>query len=309
MTVRSSVTVLVASLLLVIACSAPVVAAADIDARLPDGRKLRFHCEGTGSPTVILEGAYGSSWTKWGSVLTDLGRRTRTCGYNRAGLLPSDGGPLPRDADAIARDLAQGLQAARIDGPYVLVGHSIGGLFVRDFYDRHPKAVVGMVLVDPSVEHQAQRFSAAFPGAAGASLDPLIAYARECVVAGEARLAGRAAAIPDHCGKDPRRVVGMWSNMASELTSLDGATALEIDRGRRSYGRLPLIVLTAGRMYSGRAATLWRSMHEEIARRSTRGEHRLVEGSGHNIPKDEPDAVVRAVGDVIAMTQATPRGR
>ncbi len=192
----------------------------------------------------------------------------------------------------------------RMTGPYVLVGHSIGGLYVRFFRDRHPGDVVGMVLVDPTVEHQAQRFATAFSGAPKMTLEPLLGYARECVVSAEARLAGKAAVIPDHCGKNPRHVFGMWSDMLSELESLDAATVTEIDRGRQNYGRLPLIVLTAGKMYSGSAAALWQSLHQEIARRSKRGEARLIADSGHNMPKDRPDAIVRAVDDVVALSRA-----
>ena len=295
---------LLSALIATAGCAAP---GSDLRVRLPDGRRMLFHCEGKGGPVVVLEAAYASPWQSWGVVQPALARRTRVCSYNRAGILGSDPGPLPRDGNAIAADLAAGLHAARIAPPYVLVGHSIGGLYVRAFYAQHPKQVAGMVLVDPSAEDQEQRFAWAFPGSGGDGLEPLKHPARECVQTARAVLAGKTATIPVHCGSDPKVVVGIWSNELSELESLGGSTSSEIDNGPQSYGTLPLIVLTAASTYRGPPQQVWMEMHRKIAAKSTRGETRLVANSGHNIPHDRSNEVVAAVNDVLRRAETRSR--
>ncbi len=137
--------------------------------RLPERRALAFRCTGNGSPTVILEGGWGATSLGWNRVQRLVAQTNRVCSYDRAGMGLSDPGPLPRDGAAIARDLDMGLRAAKIAGPYVVVGHSAGGLYVRLFADRRPGDVVGMVLVDPSVEYQDRRLSAVFGPGSGST--------------------------------------------------------------------------------------------------------------------------------------------
>ena len=98
---------------------------------LPDGRKLNFRCMGSGSPTIVFESGWGATSTAWAKVQPALSTSYRTCSYDRAGYGFSDPGPDPRDGSAIAADLDAGLRAARLTGPFVLVGHSAGGLYIR----------------------------------------------------------------------------------------------------------------------------------------------------------------------------------
>ena len=134
--------------------------------RLPDQRQLNFRCMGHGSPTVLLEAGFGAGSNAWSAVAPRIAGVTQVCAYDRAGYGFSDPGPMPRDGAAIARDLDAGLKAAHIAGPYVVVGHSAGGLYARLFAARRIKEVVGLVFVDSSVEHQTQRLQALFgPGA------------------------------------------------------------------------------------------------------------------------------------------------
>ena len=116
------------------------------------GRRLRIVCQGPQAPRepiVILEaGAFGFA-ADWGVVQDKLAAQgVRSCAYDRAGLGFSDPSPAPRDGLNIASDLEKLLTAARIPGPYVLAGHSMGGLRLRQFAARNPDKVVGLVLVD-----------------------------------------------------------------------------------------------------------------------------------------------------------------
>ena len=99
--------------------------------QLADGRKLNFRCAGRGAPTVLLESGFGADSRAWSKVQPTVAETTRVCAYDRAGYGFSDPGPLPRDGAAIARDLDQALTQAEILGPFVVVGHSAGGLYAR----------------------------------------------------------------------------------------------------------------------------------------------------------------------------------
>src|SRR5918993_2783805 len=122
------------------------------------GHSLHINCVGQGGPTVILEAANGGTSAHWTRVQQEVARATRVCAYDRAGLGWSEPGPEPRDAKQVSSELHTLLKGANIEGPYVLVGHSFGGLYVRTYAARYPDEVAGVVLVDSSspkqVSHQ-----------------------------------------------------------------------------------------------------------------------------------------------------------
>lgn len=116
-----------------------------------DGTRLNLYCTGTGSPTVVFD----SGWEDWAPVWTivqpEVAKWTRACSYDRAGAGFSDPGPMPRTSVRIADELRRALHNARIQGPYVLVGHAFGGDNVRTFAVRYPTEVAGLVLVEADV--------------------------------------------------------------------------------------------------------------------------------------------------------------
>jgi pimeloyl-ACP methyl ester carboxylesterase len=114
------------------------------------GRKMRINCIGQGSPTVVLEAGGGNDGLNWGGVQPVLARTTRVCSYDRAGYGGSDAAPPPRDADHIAEDLHELLHAAGVQFPVVLMGHSIGGLFIREYASHYPTEVAGLIFEDSS---------------------------------------------------------------------------------------------------------------------------------------------------------------
>src|ERR1017187_6295789 len=111
-----------------------------------NGHRMHIICTGSGSPTIVLEAGLGNDALTWGGVQPVLSSTTRVCSYDRAGFGWSDALPGPRDADHIAGELHQLLLQAGITGPIVLMGHSIGGIFLRDYATRYPANVVGIVL-------------------------------------------------------------------------------------------------------------------------------------------------------------------
>ena len=116
------------------------------------GHSLNLLVGGQGSPAVVFEGGFGVGIASWSTVQKEVATFARTVSYDRAGIGQSELGPKPRSAKQIATELHTALAKAGIKPPYVLVGHSFGGIYARVFAEMYPKEVVGMVLLDPSQE-------------------------------------------------------------------------------------------------------------------------------------------------------------
>ncbi|MBU1379167.1 MAG: alpha/beta hydrolase [Alphaproteobacteria bacterium] len=296
---------------------------------LPDGRKINLFCQGSGAPTVVLDAGWGSGISTWSKVQPGIAETTRVCAFDRPGMGFSDPGPLPRDAAAVVADERAALKAAKIPGPYVLVGHSMAGLHVRLYASEYPKEVAGAVLVDPSNPHQAARFAEVAPKGAALN-DKMMGMMRGCadkVVAGTLKAGepGFALCFPPPAAtlpEDYRAVIiarqgeGWRLKMqASEVDSMATTSSADIDRTKRSLGALPWTVLTADATGKGpptpveeqpASGQVWKAMHDEAAALSTIGENRMV-ASGHNIQADKPEVVIAAVNEVVAAVRAKPR--
>ncbi|TAJ71259.1 MAG: alpha/beta hydrolase [Phenylobacterium sp.] len=296
---------------------------------LPDGRKINLFCLGSGAPTVVLDAGWGSGMSAWAKVQPAIAETTRVCAFDRPGMGFSDEGPLPRDARAVVADERAALKAARVKGPYVLVGHSMAGLHVRLYASLYPKEVAGAVLVDPSNPHQARRFAEVAPKGAAMN-DKMMGMMRGCadkVVAGTLKPGEPGFSLcfpppPATLPEDVRAVTlqrqgegWRYRMQASEVDSMAGSSSADIDRTRRPLGDLPWIVLTAEGTGKGpptpveeQAAMgqVWKAMHDEAAGLSTRGENRMV-ASGHNIQTEKPEAVIAAVNEVVAAVRAERR--
>src|SRR6266542_2955093 len=129
----------------------PVVSTSDGSGYVhASGRRLYLDCAGHRAPTVILEAGAGRAHDTWDAVWSALTTLTRVCRYDRAGIGHSQSGPRPRTVQDVVTDLHALLHAAQLPRPYLLVGHSLGGLIVRLYAGLHPEEVVGLVLIDSS---------------------------------------------------------------------------------------------------------------------------------------------------------------
>jgi pimeloyl-ACP methyl ester carboxylesterase len=268
---------------------------------LPDGRELNLRCTGSGTPTVLLESGYGAGAFAWGKVQPRLSRTTRVCAYDRASYGFSPPGPIPRDGAAIARDIDAALDAAGESGPFVLVGHSAGGLYVRLLAARRPNEVAGLVLVDPSVEQ-------IVPSA----LDGLNGIRRRLA---RCRGAAEANTPPPNddpawaaCGAGARRDALVWDNRLSELDSIFSRTSMQVGRLGELLADVPLYVLTASDTAQAaptigldKPQSVLELQHLRIALSSRRGFQRTVLSS-HLLMNDRPEVVTEAV---LAMVEAT----
>ncbi len=291
-------------------------------------RRLNLLIAGEGAPTVIFAAGLNGTTLHWARVQHALALRTRTVAFDKAGLGFSDPGPPPRTASAIVADLRAALAGADIAPPYVLVGHSAGGPQMRLFAFRYPQEVVGMVMVDSSSEHQDRRMDEA-TGARGAEARKrnLRDYSR---LARLARAGALAPGTPDYdravgppwptvtpavyaAHVAQRLSPGFWRALGSESAASGSASSAALDAARRSLGDMPLIALTAGKNAAARPgealaaaearSEVWRTMHDEIAALSTRGERRTID-AGHMIPIERPEAVIAAIEEVLALARA-----
>jgi pimeloyl-ACP methyl ester carboxylesterase len=119
--------------------------------------ELHIDCVDQGSPTVVLEAALGNASAHWVRVQQEVSEVTRVCTYDRAGMGWSEGGPEPQDAARVTGELHALLEGAGVEGPYVMVGHSFGGLYARAYAARYPDETAGVVLVDSSHPDQFER--------------------------------------------------------------------------------------------------------------------------------------------------------
>lgn len=300
------------------------------------GRRMNIVCVGTGSPTVILDAGLGGGAAAWARVQTRAARQTRVCAYDRAGMGFSDPTGAPRDAAAIVSDLHALLHGANVAPPYVLVGHSSGGIFMRYYADRYPNEVVGLVLVDPDSEYgddAVRKIAPALPqlerandkqieDCAGNATEgkcpffpSLAEYQQKLRAAGCPQIAWWSCEVGEVVAEQRMRA-GFWHDMALETEALD-KTYAEVRAVQRSYGNLPLIVLKdsedgdidrgPGPFSVGEQREFWvigKQLDEKTARLSSVGAVFVVDGSTHMIPTDHPTAVISAIAEVVDQARA-----
>lgn len=270
-----------------------------------NGQRSHLHCTGEGSPTVILEAGHGMAGSlAWASVQPGIAAGSRVCSYDRAGILWSEPRDEPRDAVRITEELHGLLEVASESPPYVMVGHSLGGLLVRVFADRFPGEVAGVVFVDAAHPEQFDRYPAEvreFLSEAESSLpSPHLFRLWAAIGAYRFRLDPPQNAIQAFL---PRTVP--WGFL-SERMAQDATAEQAAETG--TLGDRPLVVLTAGvgprypgvtDAALGEFYDTWLALQAELASLSTNSDQRVIEGASHNIHRDDPEAVIAAVHDVV----------
>lgn len=286
--------------------------------RLSDGRAMNLVCSGKGLPTVVLESGFGAGAFAWDRVQPLIAAQTRVCSYDRAGYGFSEPGPMPRDGEAIARDLDQMLKRAGERGPFVIVGHSAGGLYARLFAARRPREIAGLVLVDTSVPFQDRRVAAVFGNNAG-NLEGARRRPAACLEAAQkgSEAALEAGGCLPHDGTLARAIAakpGPWETQLSELDTLFTSTSVQVGRTVPVIREVPAIVLTASRTGlpagpSEPGAMVWQELHHEIAASFLGGRQRLVKSS-HLMMSDRPEVVAAAALELVRSARKTePAGR
>jgi pimeloyl-ACP methyl ester carboxylesterase len=254
-----------------------------------DDRRLYLSSRGTDGPTVLFESGLGDSGAGWIAIDSAVMMFARVCSYDRANTFAgaSDPAPTPRTAEDIVADLHALLSEASVPGPYILVGHSYGGLTARLYASLYPEQVAGIVFVDASHEDQTDR------------LVPLLSA---------------------------EQLEFVEQVESSNVEGVDMAASSEEMRSARSTHPLqpmPLFVLTAGQPTDPAAmppdwpleeeARIWNELHEDLAGLVPGSRHVVAEQSSHYIHQRQPDLVVEAIQAVAEAVRdpgswATPEG-
>lgn len=246
------------------------------------GRRLKLTWQGRGMPTVVLETGLGAESDEWKAVEQDVAEFARVYRYDRANRGGSDPAPKPRSVQDAVNDLHVLVRTAAVPSPFVLVGHSLGGLISRLYAHQYPQDVAGLVLVDPMHEDQFEQ------------VGPL---------------------LPPPFPGEPRALTNFrqfwttdWRDPTKNAEGMDFVLSQTQAHAIDTLADLPLLVLRAGaltevmprndpaylRMMAAREASLL-----GISEQSTRGRMVLVEESGHFIQRDQPQAVVDAIRDMV----------
>ena len=267
-----------------------------------NGRKVHVLCAGEGSPTVILEAGLPASSLTWMSVFSEIAELTRVCAYDRPGYGWSQPTTSPRTAETIVQELRVLLQSTDTQPPYILVGHSFGGLLMQLYATRFPNDFTGMVLVDSSHPDQAHR-----------TLDlqeiDTISFAMKTLgPIGIVRLlfpvpAGNPESRDVSVREQERELLMTSRTLRTATREMSGLreSLRQVTESTVDLGSKPLVVLSEGR----RRAESWQALQEDLSRMSTNSEWQVVDGAGHFVQHDQPDVVVDAVRRVIEKLETT----
>jgi pimeloyl-ACP methyl ester carboxylesterase len=276
----------------------------------------------------VLDAALGASSLSWSLVQPELARLSRVCSYDRAGFGWSDAGPMPRTAGRIADELRTLLDRGGVPPPFLLVGHSFGGLVVQIFAQRFRSDTAGMVLVDPAhaedwvrpapkeqvlIERGVRlcRYGVIAARIGLARLvTVLVRSGRLTIARGLVKAASRGAlskqdeAILAPVWKLPPDVrapfANVWSKprffqaLGSQIGSISVSAAQVLEATSGGFGDLPLITISSTNPGDYRVR-----QQDALAARSTRGRHIKASNSGHWIPLDQPEVVIDAVKEIL----------
>jgi len=264
------------------------------------GHRLHLHCTGSGSPTVVLEPGAGMSSSTMGWIAPAVARDTRVCVYDRAGRGWSDPTDTTQDATQIATDLHTLLQRANVRGPYVLAGHSFGGLYALTYTAQYPTQVAGMVLIDSTAPASAPTP----PTPAASSYDPksrISALLSSTTRFGLMRfIVGLGGDTLPRASEDAERAsLATGEHLRSTIDEyLQGGTSAKEAAALTTFNDKPLFVLTAG---EGSSAG-WMPKQDKLAALSTNSAHHVVEGAAHAdlaVEERAAAATSQAIRDVV----------
>ncbi len=295
------------------------------------GRRMHMACEGTGSPTVVFDQGGEGAIPNWRFVQPYIAKITRTCVYDRDGFGLSDPPTVSVTGTSTTDDLRILLKLRGETKPIVIVGHSIGGFYGTLYTNRFPDHVAGLVLVDsgfagqnnPADPEDRRRLVEDIDKGNG-ELAKCAQMAREKQLTGDdlkgcfkmpGGMSETEKSYTVQALIDPKWHEAELSQSLNYFPSADHPESLmwrEERLTQRDYGDLPLVVLSAGKVPRGEFHTDasfaefrdgWHAGHEQLAKRSTRGEFIFIPDAGHFIQRNRPDIVIDAITRVIDMAR------
>ena len=229
--------------------------------------KLQVQRMGEGRPAVVFELGAGATLESWNNILPTAASYTTVFAYNRAGRGKSELSAAPRTPKNVVEELRAVLRQAGLTPPYILVGRSLGGIYVRTFAVLHPEEVAGLIMIEPSHERQQMEFQRVFGPPPKKSTQVTNMNEREA----------EAAFIRDE--KQPH-TTGKLPNV-------------------------PVVIITSMKLSPHpspdelKAKAIWRGLHDELFSEISRGMHILTTKSGHDVDHEEPELVLNAIRWVV----------
>ena len=269
-----------------------------------NGHLMHIHCQGEGSPVVVVEQGVGSQSLGWAPLNEQLATITTVCAYDRPGMGYSDPVDHPTPATEIARNLNKLLQNAGLTEDIVLVAWSAGGIYSREYYRQFPERVKGMVLVDSSHEQQLFRLG-----------DPDVGYRnplrtdRWLAPIGWVRLRGSVPKLFENSPlpepiRDRLIAINLKTHMPRTMVFEGDAMRADLEENHSppNLGDIPLVVLSEGAPnieFMQERMDKWYELQDELANLSSRGQHIVATKSAHAIHRTEPELIVEAVRQVV----------
>jgi pimeloyl-ACP methyl ester carboxylesterase len=264
------------------------------------GHRLHLSCTGTGSPTVVLESGLGGSSPMWARVTAGTAPTTRVCAYDRAGIGWSDDAPRAQDGNAVVNDLHKLLSAAGETGPFVLVGHSVGGVYALTYAARFPQQVAGLVLLDSASPRQ----FTVLPGYAAqySMISRLYGVLPTLVRLGAGRAVPTLTAnhVPDAAG---RQAAAFANSPRSARTARDEVSTYRQTfaqaQALTSVGSKPLVVVSTSESMTGTAG--WPTAQRDLTALSSNADQRTVQSTHIGLLEDATAsaASITAIADVV----------
>ena len=275
------------------------------------GRRIHLNCTGSGAPAVIVENGGGGFSAEWALVQPEVAKLTRICTYDRAGYAWSDRGPIDDGIEEIVGDLNLLLRTAHINPPYVLVGHSLGSLYIRAYQRRFPEQVVGLVFVDGTPDEDVRMVLNGKQVAISLlTREQLPAAHREYLNAVPPLNPGRRDTPPFDRLPPALQQVRQWAfekvirdfgwlpnSIAAAESWREEFSALRLQRlsGPYPLGALPLRVLERDLD----STDTWHAQQVQLAGLSSKGNLTKAGQSGHLIHLQRPDLVIEGIDHVV----------
>jgi pimeloyl-ACP methyl ester carboxylesterase len=280
-----------------------------------NSKAMHMICEGEGEPIVILEAGIGGFSLNWSWVQPEIAKFTRVCSYDRSGYGWSEPTDQDFSIDAASADLHNLLKTAQIEPPYIMVGHSFGSVIIRDYHDKYPEQVLGMVFVD-AVHPQLSVRMPYYPDALKNQMDGLrlfSGFARLAAVQSEDSVLPVPTDVPETVADmyiakllEPNFFEASYTEAMCLIDCLPELTLSD------DLGDMPLVVLRHGIPESisflgaplspelaDQAEITWQTLQVELTNLSSNGKLIVAEDSRHNIQFDQPELVVNAVHEML----------
>lgn len=281
-----------------------------------NGNSLHYQVMGKGNPTVVVDSGQGGTHLDWQLVQPEVAKFTQIVTYDRPGYGWSDLSTEPRTAQQVVDELRQLLHKTGIKPPYILVGMSLSGLFVRLFACQYPGEVAGMILVDVAHERMYERIPQeivklnqqvdwlaihVLPIAARIGLFRWLVKFDLLPLAG-----GLFKKLPNAMKASAKAVYSQtkfWQAFGQESAAFQvSLKQIEQARSTKSFPDIPLVVLSSGKPDFGGTRELLQTMqelHSDLAKQSSQGIQIVAQNSGHAIQLDEPELVIDAIREVV----------